>query len=168
MPARPARRTFARAAPARSTGRPRSTSGRRWRGAAAALRVRERAGGRRAARLFSLGLRQKKRRLSHHDERLEIELARDAIGHRARVFARAVRADVQAPEISAEEHLRVLLEPPELAGHARLQRLGVFARGESADLHVDRARLLAGGLDAFELNLRAASLDEPELVGRGV
>src|SRR6185369_4641717 len=104
----------------------------------------------------------KKRGLSHHDERLEIELRRDAIGHRARVVARGIRSDVQAPEVSGEEHLRALLEPRELVRDAHLQRLRVLTRGESADLHVDRAGLLAARLDALELHLRAAGLDEPE------
>src|SRR4051812_49579739 len=121
MPARPARRSFARAAPARSTSRPPPTSDRRWRGVVAPPPGRGRAGATGAARFFSLGA-EKSRRLSHHDERLKIELARDAFGHRARVFARAVRADVQAPEVSAHEHLCAFLEPRELAGHARLKR----------------------------------------------
>src|SRR3954467_8075940 len=167
MPARPARRSFARAGPGRSTSRPPPTSDRRWRGAAAPPPGRERAGARRAARLFSLGA-AKSLRLSHHDERLEIELARDAFGHRAGVFARAVRAEVQAPELSANEHLCAFLQPRKLAAHTRLQRLGVFARSESADLHVDGARLLGRRPYALELYLGAAGLDEPELVGRGV
>src|SRR3989441_10705908 len=57
------------------------------------------------------GALRMKTRLAHDEQRLYAQLARDALGHRARAALHAVLPDAQPPHVADTEHLHCVLEP---------------------------------------------------------
>src|SRR6266850_8078098 len=64
-------------------------------------------------------LRMNRTGLAHDKERLDAQLAFDALRHRARVVLRAVRPDVQPPQVADGEHLDGILEPAQFVFQSR-------------------------------------------------